>query len=70
VTGGIFKRPLSLFFYCCCYWLLLYEKAIVVAPNAVFRGEEEGSIHIGGIRKQEVKLTTHVITFAMINSDS
>ena len=46
------------------------RKLIVVAPNAVFRGEEEGSIHIGGIRKQEVKLTSHVITFAMINSDS
>jgi hypothetical protein len=45
-------------------------EAIVVATNAVFRGEEEGSIPIGGIRKQEVKLTSHVITFAMINSDS
>lgn len=30
------------------------RKLIVVAPNAVFRGGEEGSIHIDRIRKQEL----------------
>ena len=49
--------------------IAILENYSCCTKYAVFKGEEEGSVHIGGIRKR-VKLTSHVITFAMINSDS